>query len=45
MARECLKLVRALIVEFGLTPSSRSKVYVPKDGIEDDPLEKILRGN
>jgi len=44
MARECLKNVRALSVEFGLTPSSRSKISVGDNPGEVDPMEKILSG-
>ena len=43
MARESLKQIRALMIEFGMTPSSRSKISVPGAEDEDDPLEKMLK--
>ena len=42
MARECLKQAKSLMAEFGLTPSSRSRISIPTDGDENDPLEKML---
>jgi len=44
MARECLRQVRALMVEFGMTPSSRSKISVGDDPGNIDPMQKILDG-
>lgn len=44
MARECLKNIRALMVEFGMTPSSRSRISVEENPGEVDPMQKILEG-
>lgn len=44
MARECLKNIRALMVEFGMTPSSRSRISVEENSGEVDPMQKILEG-
>ena len=44
MARECLKHIKSLMLEFGLTPSSRGKISIPDDGDEESDLEKILSG-
>ena len=44
MARECLKHIKSLMLEFGLTPSSRGKISIPNDGDEESDLEKILSG-
>jgi len=41
MANQCLKQIRGLMGEFGLTPSSRSRISVSDDE-EKDPIEKIL---
>lgn len=42
MYSDASKRLHALLVEFGLTPSSRSKVKVPGDGDEKDPLKEFL---
>ena len=44
IARECLKQIRSLMAEFGMTPSSRSRISVPDDPGEKDPMLKILDG-
>ena len=41
IAREAAKIIQAIAVEFGLTPSSRGRISVPKES-EDDPMEKLL---
>ena len=41
IAREAAKIIKAIAVEFGLTPSSRGRISVPKES-EDDPMEKLL---
>lgn len=41
----CKKQLRAYMVEFGLTPSSRSRVKTDKKPPEDDPLMKWLNDN
>lgn len=33
-----------LLVEFGLTPSSRSRINLPEEPEEENPLEKMLKG-
>lgn len=42
IARECLMLIKAFCAEFGLTPSSRSRLTVPKN--ERDEFEDFLGG-
>ena len=44
MARESLKQIRALMVEFGMTPSSRSRISVGDNLDEIDPMQNILNG-
>jgi len=41
IAREAAKLIKAMCVEFGLTPSSRSRINLPGEDI-DDELERLL---
>ncbi len=43
MARECLKNARALAIEFGMTPSSRTRLSVPDGSGEKDPLEEMWK--
>jgi len=43
IAREAAKIIKACAVEFGLTPSSRSRIKVPKKKEDDDPMEKLLK--
>lgn len=43
MARECLKNIRALMAEFGMTPSSRTRLSVSEIEEDDDPIAEILR--
>lgn len=42
MYSDASKRLHALLVEFGLTPSSRSKVKAPGDGDEKDPLQEFI---
>jgi len=42
IAREAAKIIKAIAVEFGLTPSSRGRISLPSEG-EEDPLEELLR--
>lgn len=42
MYSDASKRLHALLVEFGLTPSSRSKVKAPGDGNPQDPLKEFL---
>lgn len=44
MSRECLKQIRALMIEFGMTPSARSRISVSDNPDEEDPMKKILDG-
>lgn len=37
------KIMKAFLVEFGMTPSSRSRIHVEKPP-ENDPLEDFLKG-
>jgi len=41
IANECLKQIRSFATEFGLTPSSRGRIYLPTE-IIDDEFEKLL---
>jgi len=41
IANECLKQIRSFASEFGLTPSSRGRIYLPTE-IIDDEFEKLL---
>ena len=43
LARECLKNARALAIEFGMTPSSRTRLSVPDGSGELDPLEEMWK--
>ena len=43
MARECLKNARALAIEFGMTPSSRTRLSVPDGSGETDPLTEMWK--
>ncbi len=42
MYSDASKRLHALLTEFGLTPSSRSKVKGPTDGEQKDPLEEFV---
>ena len=42
-ARLTLQQVRAFCAEFGMTPSSRSRVSVKPPGKKTDPMEKLLK--
>ncbi len=45
IAADAWRRVRAMLGEFGMTPSSRSNVKTPKDGGKPaDPFEEFLRG-
>lgn len=43
IAQRYLKICQSFMSEFGLTPSSRGKMSVPKNGDDEDPLEKLIR--
>lgn len=38
------KIMKSFLVEFGMTPSSRSRVRIEKPLTEDDPMDAFLRG-
>jgi len=42
IAEQALETMRKLMVEFGLTPSSRSRIRVPAGGDEADELDRFL---
>jgi P27 family predicted phage terminase small subunit len=42
IAREAAKVIKSIAVEFGLTPSSRSRINVPSGKTEDE-MEKLLK--
>lgn len=41
IAREAAKVIKAIAVEFGLTPSSRARISVPSEAV-DDEFEKMI---
>lgn len=41
IARESAKIIKAIATEFGLTPSSRSRIKIPNEEPEDE-MEKLL---
>ena len=43
IAREAAKIIKSICVEFGLTPSSRSRISLPSESI-DDEFERLLDG-
>ena len=43
IAERSLKLMKAFMVEFGMTPSSRSRISLPPPDKEEDPFETYLR--
>jgi P27 family predicted phage terminase small subunit len=45
IADQALELMRKLMVEFGLTPSSRSRIRVPSGGDEADELDRFLEAS
>jgi P27 family predicted phage terminase small subunit len=44
IARACLDQVKAFCAEFGMTPSSRTRLSVKKDDKNEDPMESLLSG-
>ena len=44
MYQDAWKRARAMLAEFGLTPSSRSRLHVGGAAEEADPLEALLKG-
>ena len=42
MSRDCLKLLKSFMTEFGLTPSSRTRISIG-ESTQDDPLEEFFR--
>ena len=45
IADQSMEAMRKFLVEFGLTPSSRSRVRLPAACDPDDPLERLLESN
>jgi P27 family predicted phage terminase small subunit len=45
IADQAMELMRKLLVEFGLTPSSRSRIRVPAGGDEADELDRFLEAS
>jgi len=43
IAQKYLQICKSFLVEFGLTPSSRSRISVSEIEEEDDPIAEILR--
>jgi len=44
-AAEAMRDLMRYLVEFGMTPSSRSRVSSVKPAVDEDPVEKWLRGS
>ena len=44
IAHRYLKLAKEFMTEFGLTPSSRGRMQLPRDDF-DDEMEELLKGN
>ena len=45
IAQQNLKIMQSFCAEFGLTPSTRTRIAVANDSsVEDDPMEKLLKG-
>ena len=44
IAREAAKIIKAIAVEFGLTPSSRSRISLPKES-DEDLIDKMCTKN
>ena len=45
IADQALETMRKLMVEFGLTPSSRSRIKVPDDGEAADEFDQFLEAS
>jgi phage terminase small subunit len=45
IADQALENMRKLMVEFSLTPSSRSRIRVPAGGDEADELDRFLEAS
>jgi P27 family predicted phage terminase small subunit len=43
-AREAEKMIHKIIAEFGMTPSSRSRMTLPTEKDVDDGMERLLSG-
>ena len=42
IAREAAKTIKSLCIEFGLTPSSRSRISLPGESRDEDLMENLL---
>ncbi len=45
VANKAMEQMRQLLVEFGMSPSSRSRVHAEPSAEEEDPLEQLRRAN
>jgi P27 family predicted phage terminase small subunit len=43
IANKAMEQMRALLAEFGMSPSSRTRVHATPQVDEDDPMERLLR--
>jgi P27 family predicted phage terminase small subunit len=43
ISETAMKIMKAFLVEFGMTPSSRSRVRIEKP-VEEDPMDAFLKG-
>lgn len=43
IARDALNQIRQFCAEFGMTPSSRARMVIPKTNEPEDPMEELLK--
>ena len=43
IAREAAKTIKAIAIEFGLTPSARSRIKLPTENPEESPMRKLWK--
>jgi len=44
ISESAMKLMKSFLIEFGMTPSSRSRVRIEKPPTEEDPMDAFLKG-
>lgn len=45
ISETAMKIMKSFLVEFGMTPSSRSRVRIEKPPGQEDPIDAFLRGS
>ena len=45
ISESAMKIMKSFLVEFGMTPSSRSRVRIDKPEADEDPMDAFLRGS